>query len=143
MSPIPLSDSDSLAAFAARLETAPFVALDTEFMRERTYRPQLCLLQLATPNEAHCVDPLAGVALDVLTPALSRQHRTENPARRAPGPRGPVAGVRSDRPRVRYPGCSGARGHAGPDRLQRAGPTHPGRGPQEGRNTHRLVKATA
>lgn len=71
MSPIPLSDSDALAGFAARLEKAPFMALDTEFMRERTYRPQLCLLQLATPEEAHCVDPLAGVALDVLTPALS------------------------------------------------------------------------
>lgn len=72
MSPIPLSDSDSLAAFAARLESAPFVALDTEFMRERTYRPQLCLLQLATPDEALCVDPLAGIALEALAPVLSR-----------------------------------------------------------------------
>jgi ribonuclease D len=71
MSPLPLSDSDSLAAFAERLEKAPFVALDTEFMRERTYRPQLCLLQLATADEAHCVDPLAGIALDALKPALS------------------------------------------------------------------------
>jgi ribonuclease D len=70
MTPIPLSDNDSLAAFAARLDSAPFVALDTEFMRERTYRPQLCLLQLATPGEAWCVDPLAGIALDTLTPAL-------------------------------------------------------------------------
>jgi ribonuclease D len=72
MSPIPLSDSDSLAALAARLDTAPFVALDTEFMRERTYRPQLCLLQFATPEEALCVDPLAGITLDSLAPALTR-----------------------------------------------------------------------
>jgi ribonuclease D len=72
MSPNPLSDSESLAALAARLDTAPFVALDTEFMRERTYRPQLCLLQLATPHEALCVDPLAGIALDALAPALAR-----------------------------------------------------------------------
>jgi ribonuclease D len=71
MSPTPLSDSQSLAALAARLDTAPFIALDTEFMRERTYRPQLCLLQLATPGEALCVDPLAGVALDALAPALT------------------------------------------------------------------------
>jgi ribonuclease D len=61
-----------VAAFAARLDTAPFVALDTEFMRERTYRPQLCLLQLATPGEALCVDPLAGIALEPLAPILSR-----------------------------------------------------------------------
>ncbi len=72
MSQIPLSDSDSLAALAARLDTAPWLSLDTEFMRERTYRPQLCLLQLATPDEALCVDPLAGVALDALKPALNR-----------------------------------------------------------------------
>jgi ribonuclease D len=71
MSPIPLSDSESVAALAARLSTAPFVALDTEFMRERTYRPQLCLLQLATPDEALCVDPLAGIGLDALAPVLS------------------------------------------------------------------------
>ncbi|MEO6081393.1 MAG: ribonuclease D [Steroidobacteraceae bacterium] len=71
MSLKPLSDSDSLAALAARLATAPFIALDTEFLRERTYRAQLCLLQLASPTEALCVDPLAGVALDALLPVLS------------------------------------------------------------------------
>ena len=71
MSPTPLSDSDSLAALAARLAAAPFIALDTEFMRERTYRAQLCLLQLATPDEALCVDPLAGIPLDALKPALA------------------------------------------------------------------------
>jgi ribonuclease D len=70
MTPTPLSDNDTLAAFAARLATAAFIALDTEFMRERTYRPQLCLLQLASPTEAACVDPLAGIALDALTPLL-------------------------------------------------------------------------
>ena len=71
MSPTPLSDSDSLAALAARLATAPYVALDTEFLRERTYRPQLCLLQLASPGEACCVDPLASVSLETLAPVLA------------------------------------------------------------------------
>ncbi|MEO8546347.1 MAG: ribonuclease D [Burkholderiaceae bacterium] len=72
MSLTPLSDSESVAALAARLSTAPFVAMDTEFMRERTYRPQLCLLQLATPGEALCVDPLASIALEPLAPVLAR-----------------------------------------------------------------------
>jgi ribonuclease D len=71
MSPTPLSDSDSLAALAARLAMAPYIALDTEFLRERTYRAQLCLLQLASPTEARCVDPLAGIALDALVPVLA------------------------------------------------------------------------
>ncbi len=71
MSPTPLSDTDSLAALAARLATAPWIALDTEFMRERTYRAQLCLLQLASPTEALCVDPLANVSLEALAPALA------------------------------------------------------------------------
>lgn len=72
MSLTPLSDRDSLAALAARLDSAPFVALDTEFMRERTYRAQLCLLQLATPEQAWCVDPLAAATLDELVPVLGR-----------------------------------------------------------------------
>jgi ribonuclease D len=71
MSPTPLSDSDSLASLAARLATAPYIALDTEFLRERTYRAQLCLLQLASPTEALCVDPLAGISLDALVPVLA------------------------------------------------------------------------
>lgn len=71
MSTTPLSDNDSVTALAFRLASAPYIALDTEFLRERTYRPRLCLLQLATPTEAQCIDPLADVELDVLAPALS------------------------------------------------------------------------
>lgn len=67
----PLSDSQSLDALASRLASAPYIALDTEFLRERTYRPQLCLLQLATPQEALCVDPLASISLDPLAPLLA------------------------------------------------------------------------
>ena len=52
-------DSAELAAFCQRLSSAPFVTVDTEFMREKTYYPQLCLVQLAGPDEARAVDPLA------------------------------------------------------------------------------------
>lgn len=51
--------TDDLAAFCQRLKSAPYVTVDTEFIRERTYWPQLCLVQLAGPDEAYCIDPLA------------------------------------------------------------------------------------
>jgi ribonuclease D len=54
-----------LAGLAARLATSARVGLDTEFLRERTYRAQLCLVQLSAPDDAACVDPLA---LPDLTP---------------------------------------------------------------------------
>jgi ribonuclease D len=72
MSTLPLSDDASVTALAERLAAAPWIALDTEFLRERTYRPQLCLLQFAAPGEALCVDPLADVRLEVLEPVLAR-----------------------------------------------------------------------
>jgi ribonuclease D len=72
MSPLIISDSARLADFAAALADAPGIAMDTEFMRERTYRPQLCLLQLAANGTALCVDPLADLPLESLRPALSR-----------------------------------------------------------------------
>jgi ribonuclease D len=51
-----ITDSQSLAAFCARQRTADFVAIDTEFMRERTYWPILCLVQVAGPEEAAAID---------------------------------------------------------------------------------------
>jgi ribonuclease D len=71
MSTAPLSDQQSIGELAAQLAAAPWIALDTEFLRERTYRPQLCLLQLAVPGAALCVDPLADIDLEALRPALA------------------------------------------------------------------------
>ena len=48
-----------LEAFCARLAKAPFIAVDTEFMRETTYWPKLCLIQAAAPDLAASIDPLA------------------------------------------------------------------------------------
>lgn len=42
-----------------QIRQAPWLALDTEFLRETTYYPKFCLLQLATPDWVACVDPLA------------------------------------------------------------------------------------
>jgi ribonuclease D len=53
-------DSDAgLDALCSRLAESDWFAIDTEFLREKTYYPKLCLVQVATPDEAACIDPLA------------------------------------------------------------------------------------
>lgn len=54
-----IADTASLAAFCQRLQSAPYITVDTEFVREKTYWPQLCLVQVAGPEEAWAIDPLA------------------------------------------------------------------------------------
>ncbi len=54
-----ITDTAELAAFCQRLSGADYVTVDTEFMREKTYYPQLCLVQVAGPEEACCIDPMA------------------------------------------------------------------------------------
>jgi len=48
-----------LKALVKELEGAPYIALDTEFMRDSTYWPKLCLIQIAIPGVAAIIDPLA------------------------------------------------------------------------------------
>jgi ribonuclease D len=64
-----ITDTDALTHFCARQMGSSFVAVDTEFMRERTYWPILCLVQVAGPEEAAAIDPLAP-GID-LTPLLT------------------------------------------------------------------------
>ncbi|VWX46391.1 ribonuclease D [Novosphingobium sp. 9U] len=54
-----ITKSEDLAALCERLAQAEFVAVDTEFMRENTYWPELCLVQIADTKEAAAIDPLA------------------------------------------------------------------------------------
>ena len=54
-----ITDTAELAAACERIAAHPFVTVDTEFLRETTYYPKLCLIQLASPEEAVLVDPLA------------------------------------------------------------------------------------
>ena len=54
-----IADSAGLAALVERMSAAPFVAVDTEFMRENSYWPELCLIQIASPDEAAAIDPKA------------------------------------------------------------------------------------
>jgi len=54
-----ITDTEALSVFCARLAKAPFVTVDTEFMRESTFWAQLCLVQMAGPGEAAIIDPFA------------------------------------------------------------------------------------
>ncbi len=54
-----ITETAELREFCAGLATAKFVTVDTEFMRERTYWPILCLIQLGGPQDAAAVDALA------------------------------------------------------------------------------------
>lgn len=63
----PITTTAALEALVAGYEGAPFIAVDTEFMRERTYYPQLCLIQISDGTTAVCIDPLAsGIDLSPL-----------------------------------------------------------------------------
>jgi ribonuclease D len=46
----PITTTAELAAFCNELQGQPFVAVDTEFMRETTYWPKLCLIQVGVPQ---------------------------------------------------------------------------------------------
>ncbi|MEW6646430.1 MAG: ribonuclease D [Pseudomonadota bacterium] len=65
---VPYIDNPAdLAAYCAELRQHDWFALDTEFMREKSYYPQLCLIQIATPDGAVCIDPFG---IDDLGPLL-------------------------------------------------------------------------
>jgi ribonuclease D len=74
-----ITTTDALAQLTADYAKAPFVTVDTEFMRERTYWPQLCLIQMARPGDARedavIIDPLAdGIDLAPLFELMSNEH---------------------------------------------------------------------
>ncbi len=54
-----IETSESLNEVCERLEQAEWLALDTEFLREKTYYPRLCLIQVADAHATWCIDPLA------------------------------------------------------------------------------------
>ena len=65
-----LADQASLEAFVERVAGAEVLAIDTEFLRETTYYPKLCLLQMATDDEVAIIDPLSVDDLSVIAPLL-------------------------------------------------------------------------
>lgn len=67
-----ISRGQDLAELCERLAATEVVAVDTEFVRERTYRARPCLVQVATPSEHALIDLLAGVDLAPLRAVLLR-----------------------------------------------------------------------
>lgn len=63
-----IDNHHALAQLCAQLTGSPFIAVDTEFVRERTYYPQLALIQVSNGEVIACIDPLA---IDDLTPLKS------------------------------------------------------------------------
>lgn len=61
---------EKLNALCQQIAKEPWLALDTEFLREKTYFPKFCLLQIATPEWVACVDPIALPDLNELFDAL-------------------------------------------------------------------------
>ena len=66
-----VTDTVALSELVVRLRQAPAVAIDTEFMREKTYYAKLCLIQLGTDDIAAIVDPLACRDLSPLSDLLT------------------------------------------------------------------------
>jgi len=62
-----ITDTDALARFCASCADQPYVTVDTEFLRERTYYAQLCLVQLARPG----MGDEGAVLVDTLSDRLS------------------------------------------------------------------------
>ena len=65
---------EELESLALTLESQPEIGLDTEFLRERTFFPKLCLLQLRAAGRIWCVDTLKVDSLDALMPVLTAPH---------------------------------------------------------------------
>lgn len=65
-----ITRTEDLVPLVDRLSKQPFVAVDTEFMRENTYWPDLCLIQIASSDEAAAIDPKADIDLSLLLSLL-------------------------------------------------------------------------
>jgi ribonuclease D len=76
---------DQLPALALNLQSQAWIGVDTEFLRERTFFPKLCLLQLKAAGRIWCVDTLRIGSLDPLMPAMT-----------APGARKVIHSARQD-----------------------------------------------
>lgn len=69
-----ITGTAALAAFCGRAAAFPYITVDTEFIREKTYWPELCLVQVGTPDEAVAIDSLAeGMDLGPLFELLANE----------------------------------------------------------------------
>lgn len=70
-----IDNNQKLADLLARLDHAPWITLDTEFIREKTYYPRLCLIQIGSADVLACIDPLQIDDLQPFLDWLNEPHR--------------------------------------------------------------------
>ena len=75
--PLWIDGQADLDAWIERAESAPWLGVDTEFERVRTFFPRLCLLQMATPDQAVCIDPLADLDWDGIRALITQSQPTK------------------------------------------------------------------
>ena len=74
ISKIPIKDNDTLYKFYNQCINEKVLAIDTEFIRENTYYPSLCLIQIAGSDFASAIDPLSGVDLSIIWKLLENKN---------------------------------------------------------------------
>jgi ribonuclease D len=76
--PTLIETTEALEAFCQRMQGETFITVDTEFMRERTYWPELCLIQIAGEREVAVIDAMAeGLDLETLRGLFSDERITK------------------------------------------------------------------
>ena len=142
--PLMIDTADALTAFAESVARQPEIALDTEFMREKTYRAELCLVQIAYGDDrgVHRPDRAARTSprwCPLLTGASAV--KIMHAARQDLEVMLPAVGLRAAG--VRHADRRGARRLPGADRLRRAGAAPARRRAGQGAHAHRLVAPAA
>ena len=66
-----IETADDLQGFCQQIAAAEYIAIDTEFIRDSTYYPKLCLIQIASPTTIACIDPIALPDLSALKPLFA------------------------------------------------------------------------
>ena len=69
-----IDNQTALSELCSQLADAPYLAIDTEFVREKTYSAKLCLIQIASENTIACIDPLKLEQIDCLLDLLYNQN---------------------------------------------------------------------
>ena len=69
-----IASQADLESFVSRAQGSSVLAIDTEFLREKTYYPKLCLLQMATDDETAIIDPFEIDDLGAITPLLEDEN---------------------------------------------------------------------
>jgi len=72
-----IDSSSALITFCDAIKNSPWLAIDTEFVREKTYYPQLCLIQVSNDEQLACIDPIALGNIDPLLDVLYDKNITK------------------------------------------------------------------